>query len=455
MSIQPSKFHTVAQLGEKRALTPEGFLLCSEVPVARTGTMIYGPYETPVAPGQDGLTKIERGEEAVFDPTYMASLEGKPVTDNHPEDDVVPKNVLKHFRGTMMNVRRGAGLQSDLLLADLLIMEESAIKAVQDGKVEVSLGYSADYEELGQGYGRQLNLIGNHVALVAAGRCGNRCAIGDAKPKLSTGVDNMAKGKKTFLDKLMSAFKVTDESALITALKEEADEEEDAGTGGDTHVHIHGNAKDGDSTTDQAIAAMDSRITGLEEGHKAVMDAIGEIKTLVKDAKSTEEEDPETEENLAEEAPSGTTKDQAAKARDSQYMEDSFRETVVAAEILVPGIRVPTFDRASDPKKTLDTVCKLRRTALDLVYNTADGRAIIEDLTGGKPLDMTGMKCNAVRSLFRGAVAAKKIANNATRDTGGGLHATDNVAKGGKIRSLSDLNKINDEKWGDQKQSAQ
>ena len=52
--------HTTGALGLKQALTPEGFLLCEDVPLARPGEMIYGPDETPIEAGPDGITHITR-----------------------------------------------------------------------------------------------------------------------------------------------------------------------------------------------------------------------------------------------------------------------------------------------------------------------------------------------------------------------------------------------------------
>lgn len=442
------RFHTVAKLGNKRELTPEGYLICKDVPVARTGTMVYGPNETPIAPGSDGYVHIKREEEAVFDPIYMASLEGKTITDDHPEDDVNPDNVRDLFRGTMMNLRRGSGMQADLLLSDLIVMERSAIKAVNDGKVEVSLGYTADYEELGPGHGRQLNLIGNHVALVMAGRCGNRCSIGDKQFNQNEGND-MTKRAVVSADakaKLLEA---------INALDSDAGGDENSG---DTHVHLHTSGKANDqeaSTNDAAVKALDERVgkieSKIEEGNKATADAIAALTDLIKNTNQAVANDSalsdEIKENLKDEANAGTA-DKAATAKDSAFLSESYQETCAAAEILMPGIRIPTYDQADNPATTMDSICKLRRNALDLAYNTADGRAIIEDVNGGKPLELTGMKCNAVRAIFRGAVAAKKIANKSVADSSMlQQQQQTTVSKGPK--TLAELNELNASKWKD------
>src|SRR5262249_47744554 len=78
----------------------------------------------------------------------------------------------------------------------------------------------------------------------------------------------------------------------------------------------------------------------------------------------------DTKEILGElefEAPVGTG-DCARRAKDSVYLGDSFQDTLAKAEVLAPGIALPTFDVKAAPKRTLDSIIKLRKTALDLAY---------------------------------------------------------------------------------------
>ncbi|MDN7413634.1 DUF2213 domain-containing protein, partial [Burkholderia vietnamiensis] len=174
------RFFTIQKLGPKRSLTPEGFLLCEDVPVARTGDMLYADGEVPIEAGPDGLIRISRTPEEVFRDETMASCQGKDVTLDHPDDFVAPANYATLTRGVMLNPRRGSGIEDDLLLADILIKDPAAITAVQDEEIEeVSLGYEADYEQVSPGRGVQRNIVVNHVAIVPRGRCGPRCAIGD------------------------------------------------------------------------------------------------------------------------------------------------------------------------------------------------------------------------------------------------------------------------------------
>jgi len=174
-----NNFYVTERLSEHMYETPEGFLVCMDVPVARIGEYIYKSNEVPIEGGKDGLVKIIRDEDEVFSEEAIQSFNGKPVTINHPNDFVTPENWKNLAHGTIQNTRRGEGEQSDLLVADLVITTEDAIKLIKAGLREVSLGYDAQYDQIEPGLGRQKEIAGNHLALVVKGRAGNRCAIMD------------------------------------------------------------------------------------------------------------------------------------------------------------------------------------------------------------------------------------------------------------------------------------
>ena len=159
---------------------PEGYLLCLNVPVARTGTQDYLPEELGLASGP-GFISVYRPEEEVFAPETIASFEGMPVTNDHPPDGVDVDNIRRLQMGHAHNIRRGTGEESDLLLADLIITDEHLIEAILNGKREISCGYTYELsEENGQYIQRKIR--GNHVAVVDAGRAGHRVSIKDRKP---------------------------------------------------------------------------------------------------------------------------------------------------------------------------------------------------------------------------------------------------------------------------------
>ncbi len=179
----PMRAYYGSRISEHMTKTPEGFLICHNVPIARTGKQDYLPQEIGLEGTQ--MVPVIRTEEEVFSPQAIASFEGKPVTLEHPPMAVLPENYGMFLKGHAQNVHRGQGADSDLLLADLFIDDQELIRQIDDGLREISCGYECDYEEDDHGAVYQRRIRGNHVAVVEAGRAGSRVSIKDsaaAKP---------------------------------------------------------------------------------------------------------------------------------------------------------------------------------------------------------------------------------------------------------------------------------
>lgn len=230
-----TRFYEDRQLSPHRALTHEGFMICRDVAIARTGRYIYSRDELPaLTPSRDGIIYVERTADAVFDDDSMRSFEGKAVTIDHPPVDVTPDNWHEYSVGTVFNVRRGEGAMSDSLMADLFLTDAAAIRMVRaNDKTELSCGYDAQYDQVEPGRGRQSKIIGNHVAIVDNGRCGIACRIGDhAMTTLS------------WADKLRQAFKTRSTDEFEKAL-EEKEKSEGGGEGGAAKEGAAGASKEG------------------------------------------------------------------------------------------------------------------------------------------------------------------------------------------------------------------
>lgn len=166
-------------IGRTRHLTPDGFLYCESVRIASTKPLLYRADEMRHVESQHGMVLMDRPPEVLFSEDTLASFQGKPITNAHPSTLVSPKTWKAAAVGTVLNPRRGTGIDKDYLIADLLITDETSIRDIQMGKVEVSCGYDQDHEQIRTGHGQFTRITGNHVALVDKGRCGPACAIGD------------------------------------------------------------------------------------------------------------------------------------------------------------------------------------------------------------------------------------------------------------------------------------
>ena len=389
------------QLGRTRWLTPQGYLFCEGVKVARTGPMMYLPEEVPgIDAGDQTMVTMLREAEALFSPETISSFAGMSVTVDHPDEMLDPDNTQKSDAGVVLNPRQGEAGESAYLLCDLLIKLRSAIDDILSGKLrEISCGYDCEYEQVRPGVGRQVLITGNHVALVDRGRCGPTCAIGDAEMP-----------KRTIWDRLFGAAEDL-KNPLLKGLLDEAKEEFGEKTkdssdpeSGDApiQVHVHngggdqpwmdhiaelrkglgdcmagyqahdsmlkdhderlGNLEkdpDGEETTD-AKAASDKKAKdeaeAKEKEEKETADKKGADKKSKDEAEEKEEkEDPEeeTEDKESEEDPDKETEDKKAKdkkakdeaeekeekegAMDSDALVKDWQDTVSKAEILFPG----------------------------------------------------------------------------------------------------------------------
>jgi hypothetical protein len=164
MSVQRFDFATF-----KATKTDEGYLVDTPI-VGRIGIQTYQ--------NADGTIRKEyRPAEEVFHPDALASMAGKPITDQHPNGKVTAANFKKLTIGTILGSGRQDG---DNVTASIIIQDADAIlKAEKGGVRDLSLGYSVDLEDTpgeynGEKYDAvQRNIRVNHLALVPKGRAGN------------------------------------------------------------------------------------------------------------------------------------------------------------------------------------------------------------------------------------------------------------------------------------------
>lgn len=168
-------------LGDSVRLTDSGYLE-SFARTARTGVQKYLGREL----GRDelGIVNVYRDESEVFNKDSLQTFSKLPITDDHPATDVDASN----WRDLAVGVTGDDVLRDgEYLKIGLKITDANAVKAVQDGKRELSVGYSAEivwadgvapdgtpYQAV------QRNIKANHIAIVNSGRAGSQARIGDS-----------------------------------------------------------------------------------------------------------------------------------------------------------------------------------------------------------------------------------------------------------------------------------
>lgn len=307
--FRDGRFLTTEKISPLKEKTPEGYLLCRDVPISRVGSFEYSAAEVGL-PNIGQTVQVWRPEEQIFNPETIASFEAKPVVIGHARF-ADPDNWREIAVGTTQNVRRGEGDKSDFLLADLLLTDRKAIEAVESGDLkEVSCGYDADTQETPQGI-EQIGIVGNHVALVVSARCSG-CKIGDG---------SMTTSLKTRLRKL---FRDGNEDAFneeVDKLQVQDDDAPDAAP-----------APAPTPTLEERLAKLEATVAALAKG-------------------------------LAQK-PVGDADTPPVPDDDDELIDDPDAQAIIGdAEALCPGMKKPVGD-AKGGKFTRNQIERVMRTAL-------------------------------------------------------------------------------------------
>ena len=160
------------KISPHKSKTPEGYLVCRDAILGRTGSQEYHKCEIFNDCADDDATiAVLRDSGEVFSPEAIASFENKPITCEHPDVDVTPDNYKEYAVGFVRDVHQGKVDGEDVLLGNLIITDADIINDIENGiRTELSCGYTCDITDEAQP--RQVNIRGNHVALCSQGRAG-------------------------------------------------------------------------------------------------------------------------------------------------------------------------------------------------------------------------------------------------------------------------------------------
>lgn len=205
------RFADSVELVKKPEKTSDGYLVAS-ARVARSGIQIY----TGAEMGRPDLDTVAvfRPEEEVFNDATMRTFAYRPMTNDHPESDVTADNWKKLAIG---QVGGEVARDGEYIRVPLVLMDAAAIADYENGKRELSAGYSCDIEwtagvtDTGERYDAiQRNIRNNHLALVDRGRAGSKARIGD-------------KQTKTEVTKTMGTRKITHDNLTIEVSEQAAE----------------------------------------------------------------------------------------------------------------------------------------------------------------------------------------------------------------------------------------
>lgn len=306
------------------AMTPEGFLVCRNVPIARTGYQQYLESELYEDGSSSEIIDVYRSPNEVFSAATIASFEGKPVTDGHPDVDVTPDNYKMFSKGHVQHVRVGRGDDADKIVADLYITDQDLIDEIRNGKRQVSAGYYAEDKEDEVGRLCQTKIRGNHVAVVDEGRAGHTVAIRDAKHTIDKSIGGKSMKRKAIDRKRMIVDMVIQH--LKDAAPEELEQKIDEAAEVLTEVAEKGDVVDEEPKQDACKDEEPEEVKHDEDPDvwKAIEECVRRIEALEKHSHQTgEPELPLEDEEPSEEVISDSDEDEiSVEGDDDKVIED-------------------------------------------------------------------------------------------------------------------------------------
>jgi hypothetical protein len=387
-------------LGSHRAKTPEGYLLCKDIPFARTGFQLYKAKDLGLDGNPDRKVKVYRRYDEVFNPATLASFEGKTVTSPHPPTFLNPDNDSTYYKGHVQNVRQGPKLSDGehSLLGDIVIKDSRLISQVESNAInELSAGYQCAYEQDPHtpDIYYQVEIRGNHVAVVPSGRAGSSVKILDAKEEAVTEVATPVVDDKVSVGALTGLLQLLGWGRRNTVDSEsEAVERNEKITKEAKERAVARNKDEGKEELEReekgAAAPKDKKTTkdGGDDDEKPSKKMVDAIRSAVKDALDEyKEEEKEKKEKDAKDAEEKKEKEKKEEAEDADLIpthevgaENKPKNPIPGADKALDSLRgmKERIADSGDPelvKQYNDTVRSLKKVTTD---NSSEGyRALL------------------------------------------------------------------------------
>lgn len=222
-----SLFQDIVLMSPRRKQDRNGFVSVPAV-ITRVGVQQYREDQLGLGLKGDRLVNVFRPPETVFHRDTVESFKHLPVTDGHPAEGVNPQNA-RYVQGGHLG--EDVAQLGDAELGVTLYLTDSAFINKSKGS-QTSAGYDATIIKdsgvfNGQPYEYKFDgpMIGNHLALVPAARCGSECRVldeGNKKEKEMEASEVKALIDQAIQDNNAARTKVVSD-AISTALKQHQD----------------------------------------------------------------------------------------------------------------------------------------------------------------------------------------------------------------------------------------
>lgn len=173
-----------------RTIDGNGWLQVIGNPITKAGVFPYLGSEIG-APDPDRIYRVYRPEEELQRPETLDSFKLLPFVDEHAP--LGSKGIPAEQKGIQGMIGEQVFWDPPYVRGNLKVLSNAALAQIGAGKIQLSPGYSCRYDFTpgvtpnGEAYdARQVDIRGNHLALVDEGRTGPDVAVQDRKPEFIT-----------------------------------------------------------------------------------------------------------------------------------------------------------------------------------------------------------------------------------------------------------------------------
>ena len=220
-------------LGNSTRQTLENGFLKVKGRVARSGIQSYYRCELGLKDEPFKRIRLYRPPEVVLSDEVCKMFDGVDVTNEHPKEFIDKTNYRKLTAGVVLGNAQKDEENPNFIVCDMLIKDEDTIRAIEAGKIQLSVGYrnTIDFTDgvtpEGEHYDARVDKITlvNHVALVPRARAGiearlfdsfggkmKNLKIGDAEFELN---DEVASAIESRMGELEARAKAAEESVAM------------------------------------------------------------------------------------------------------------------------------------------------------------------------------------------------------------------------------------------------
>ena len=167
-----------------KTVDKSGFWFIPHNPISKVGVFDYLGSSISDDCEPNKVYKVFRSGETLLQSVPTWDNPPKPFINDH---EMLGEGFTEIDERPVQGVITNPQYEDGVLYADITVYSEKLKEAIENGKKELSLGYFCKFEKNsgvydGEPYDYvQVNMVGNHIALVDAGRCGSDVKVFDHK----------------------------------------------------------------------------------------------------------------------------------------------------------------------------------------------------------------------------------------------------------------------------------